>query len=239
MVALEKEIPSEFLVPPKKTQSNSMEKLPHFTNLSMSSMSNMDEILSGSGGGRIHVLSSKKGEECPALCFAVGKGLYRGISGVIYEIKLYRVDSKGMLIVNTSLNFQIDVIKKDSISVEDRKMAFTYEQRKSDYSLLKLQPIIYGEYSISIKIDDTPICGSPFHCTIIDELNPNLKELAFSNEWIEEVVQLITLMSNKPSTIDKLFSFGIEGLMNLMFYPDPTIQIHIIGIFAKLIEKGK
>ncbi|EGC32411.1 hypothetical protein DICPUDRAFT_38450 [Dictyostelium purpureum] len=237
MVKLEKEIPSEFLVPPKRTIT-AADKLSLVGSGYYGSQSS-DDLNSNTISQRIHVLSSKKGEECPALCFAIGKGLYRGISGVKYEIKLYRVDSKGVLINSTSCNFQIDIVKKNSTSVDDRTMAFTYDQRKHDYSLLTLQPTTYGDYSISIKIDNTPICGSPFQCTIIDELNPRLKELAFSNEWNEEIVELITLISNKPSTIDNLFSFGIEGLVNLMFYPDPTVQIHITGIFAKLMEKDK
>ncbi|KAF2074324.1 hypothetical protein CYY_004384, partial [Polysphondylium violaceum] len=251
VVELEKDQPAEFLVPPPKNihalnaSSNNVEhtKSPKISALqpsggsSSNNSNNNNNININNGNNKIHVLASKKGT-CPALCFAIGKGLYRGISGVKYEIKLYRVDSKGVLIRSTNQNFEIDIIKEKS-AVEDRKMPFTYEQRKSDYSVLTIMPSIYGDYSISIKIEDTPICGSPFHCTIIDELNPMLKELAFSNEWIEEIIELITLMSKKESTIDNLFTFGIEALINLMFYPDPAIQIHITGIFSKLIEKDK
>eukprot|EP01132_Coremiostelium_polycephalum_P000882 gene882-1105_t len=257
VVALEKELPSEFLVTPKKNNTiSSSDKAHHLqlldnnqqlqqpqTQLNLSTSLPTGNNNNGSHGGKpnnnkVHVLSSKKGA-CPALCFAIGKGLYRGISGMKYEIKLYRVDSKGMLINTTHHNFQIDIVKQKTSSVENKKMQFTYEQRKSEYSLLTLHPSTFGHYSINIKIDDIPICGSPFQCSIIDELNPALKELAFSNEWIEEIVELITLMSKKESTIDNLFSFGIEGLINLMFYPDPTVQVHITGVFSKLLEKDK
>ncbi|EFA82434.1 hypothetical protein PPL_04859 [Heterostelium album PN500] len=47
-------------------------------------------------------------------------------------------------------------------------MPYIYEQRKSDYSMLTLSPMSSGEYSISIRIEDNHICGSPFPCIIID-----------------------------------------------------------------------
>ncbi|EGG16634.1 filamin/ABP280 repeat-containing protein [Cavenderia fasciculata] len=250
---LDKENPTEFIVAPKKTISSgsgiALSNSPNTSNSDLSvhlqragipsspSQHQINPTLPTSGSNKVHVLTSKK-VSCPALCFALGKGLYRGISGCRYEIKLYRVNSKGMLINSTSNSpFQIEITK--NISSVDSRMPFSYEQRKTDYSLLILSPQSYGDYNISIKIDETHICGSPFQCTIIDELNPQIKELAFSNEWVEEVVELITMISKKESTLDNLFSFGIEGLINLSAYPDPNIQFHITGVIARLMEKDK
>ncbi|GAM18088.1 hypothetical protein SAMD00019534_012630 [Acytostelium subglobosum LB1] len=253
----EKENPTDFLVLPQSTaqqqqaqqqqqqsqqsQTQQQTQLQQSQSSSKLSSSTADASSAASGNNKVHVLTTSKKSSiiCPALCFAIGKGLYRGISGLKYEIKLYRVSSKGVLINSTSNSpFQIDIIKEKPS--DNRRLPFIYEQRRSDHSLLTLSPQSFGEYSISIKIDDTHICGSPFKCTIIDEHNPNLKELAFSNEWIEETVELITLISQRDATLDNLFTFGIENLLNLMFYPDdPTVQIHIAGILSKLLEFDK
>ncbi|KYQ90099.1 filamin/ABP280 repeat-containing protein [Tieghemostelium lacteum] len=251
----EKELPSEYLVPPPKpkplslnesysgassnnlTGGNGGEQLRTTTITTRNLTLGRDGTLGSGGKTKVHVLTSKKGT-CPALCFAVGKGLYRGISGKKYEIKLYRVDAKGVMVNGTTPNFQIEIHKLKS-DLENRKMPFLYDQRKNDYSLLTLCPTNHGDYSINITIDDLPICGSPFICTIIDEMNPRLKELAFSNEWTEEIVELIEMMASKDSTIDNLFSIGVEGLLNLMFYPDPTIQLNMTSVLAKLLTKDK
>eukprot|EP01133_Synstelium_polycarpum_P020364 gene20364-24433_t len=145
-VVLEKEIPIEFLVMQKKPTSTQ----------STTFGGNNNEVISTTTTSKVHVLASKK-TPC-FLSFAVGKGLYRGISGMKYEIKLYRVNDKGLLIKSgaNSMPFQITISKLAS-SIDSSKMHYVYEQGKNDTSHLTLYPKAVGDYSISIKIDNQHI----------------------------------------------------------------------------------
>lgn len=76
-------------------------------------------------------------------------------------------------------------------------------------------PFRNGEYKVTIKLEGTNICNSPFRGVAIDgmlflfilyifvysflflEFSPKIKEMAFSQDWVPETTQLYTLLSQR------------------------------------------